>query len=263
MTYLQTTAVAFMMLLPTFGLGTEVVDPPGNETSAATIVAVEDESLIEVRDGQVVLTAAGDHGLRLDVFLEAAQEILGQPIRYAPAETGDLRMFFAGSPSCSEADFRDFFDRLLRDYDFLAYDAGAPGSDYIVITKVGVGGGRFDRSKLTSQMVDEARLDEQPARRTALYTTAFMLEHLDARAVMASFQPMVDTTYESMRNMSDSNALIVTVTSLDRLRQIRKLLAVVDVPGPDGVLDNAGRLTALEEDLDALKQELEQLKAAR
>lgn len=263
MTYLQTSAVALFMLLPTFGLNTEVVDPPGNEATAATIVTVDDESQIEVRDGQVVLTTTADHGLKLTDFLEAAQEILGRPIRYVPTETGDLRMFFAGSPSCPQADFRDFFDKLLRDYDFLAYDAGAPGSDYIVIIKVGVGRTWSDRSRLSSQMVDAARLDEQPARRTALYTTAFMLEHLDARAVMASFQPMVDTTYESIRNMSDSNALIVTVTSLTQLRKIRDLLLIVDVPGPDGILDNAGRLTALEEDLDALKQELEQLKAAR
>jgi len=262
MTYLQTSAVALFMLLPAFGITTEVMDPPDNEAGAPSILVVGDESLIEVRDGQVVLTATADHGLKLTEFLEAAQEILGRPIRYVPTETGDLRMFFAGSPSCPQADFRDFFDRLLRDHDFLAFDAGAPGSDYIVVIKMGMGRTWSGRSSLSSQMVDESRLDEQPARRTALYTTAFMLEYLDARAMMAAFQPMVDTTYESIRNVASSNALVVTVTSLERLRQIRDLLVIVDVPGPDGVLDNAGRLTALEEDLTALEKELEQLKAS-
>jgi hypothetical protein len=262
-TYLQTTAVAFLMLLPTFGLGTEVVDPPGNETGAVTTAAVADESLIEVRDGQVLLAASGDRGFKFTDFLEAAQGVLGRPINYSPLETGDRMVHFAGSPSCPQADFRDFFDGILRAYDFLAYDAGAPGSDYIVVIRLGMGDTRHNRSSLSSQIIDVARLDEQPAWRSALYTTAFMLEHLDSRATMASLQPMVNTTYESIRNAANSNAVLVTATSLDQLRQIRDLLAILDVPGPDAALDNAGRLTALEKDLDALMEEVEQLKASR
>ncbi|GEM_PF-2564159 len=270
MTCLQTSAVALLMLLPTFGLGTEVVEPAKADEGPITMAVGSDEPLITVSDGLVRLHPADEQGVGVVDFLEAAQETLGRPISYDPMELGDVRLHLMGSPSCSTEDFRDFFDKLLRSHGFLAYDAGLPGSDTIVVSNLGMGLGSSGRSSLSSQIIDAARLDEQPARRTALYTTAFMLEHLQGRSLMATFMPLLDTRFESMRNVESSNSLVVTVTSLDQLRQIRDLLATMDVPGPDGRLDNAGRLTALEadlgavrQDLAALKQELAQLKAAR
>jgi type II secretory pathway component GspD/PulD (secretin) len=228
---LQMTVAACLAAMPCLGVGTETSAQPVNDGDEAEVNVADEAPLLRLKEHEVTLSVPDVEGAALTDFLKSAQVILGQPISFSPDEVRDIRMFFIGSLVCARDDFRDFFDHILRQYGLLSFDAALPGSDYIVVKRPFRSD--FVQRSLPTQFIDAADLDQRPARRTALYETSFLLQHIDARHMMANLTPMTVFAHETIRSVPGCNALVVSMSSVEQLRRVRDMLAVLDVARPD------------------------------
>jgi hypothetical protein len=202
-------------------------------------------------EGDSVVLPSGEQGHRLDELLAVGSEILGIPIAYIPQSVGDTHIFFAGELRCPLGEFRTLLDDLLLRFAFVTWDSDA-GSPVCYVRRIGMGSTMGGSASVPGQVIT---LGEAPARNSATYTTTFPLQHIDARSAMASFNPFVDTRWEGIRNVENSNALVVTALSVRKLEQIAELIAQVDVPSRFGEVRD--RMGELEHELIALRDRVE------
>ncbi|MFT7464947.1 MAG: general secretion pathway protein D [Pseudohongiellaceae bacterium] len=174
-----------------------------------------------------------ENGEKLIDFIDLAKVILQRPIKYAPTEIGDVTIFIVGPLTVEKAKFYQFFQAVLRAYDFIIMDYGPKGSSFLSIQKIGGGGagarggGAFIKSK--APIVPMDRLEEYSEDPATLITTSIPLKYIDARSAMASFQPYFDTTIEGIRNVENSNSLVITGFGTN-VWGAYQLVGLVDVP---------------------------------
>jgi type II secretion system protein D len=171
-------------------------------------------------------------GERLDQFIDLAKVILQRPINYNPQEVGDTTIFIKGPIRVDKARFFQFFQAVLKAYDYIVMDYGPPGSSFLRIQKIGVGaagsrgGSQVKANAPIVAMADLALYKDDPA---TLITTSIPLRYIDARSAMASFNPFFDTQIEGIRNVENSNSLVITGFGTNVWGAFQ-LVGLVDVP---------------------------------
>lgn len=174
-----------------------------------------------------------EQGEPLIDFIDLAKVLLGKPIQYAPTEVGDARIFIIGTIEVDKDRFFQFFQAVLKSYDFIVMEYGPTGGSFLKVQKVGVGGagarGGGGLARSQAPIVPREQLEAYAEDPATLITTSIPLKFIDARSAMASFQPFFDTSVEGIRNVENSNSLVITgfgtvVWGVD------KLIKLVDVP---------------------------------
>ncbi len=246
---LRNTAVPSALLLA--ALLTLVPSSPPSPPSPPGAEGIE----ILSDDTQYIVRVDPDEGGRLTEFLRLSQTLLGQPIKYSPAEVADVRLRFAGDLTCAREDFPGLFESVMRSYQFVVATRSHDGGAFLEVLRLTNGGppGSGRLSWAHTVLLQPEELETPPAILMPFYTVVFPVKNTDARGMMASLQSMIDTTMESIRNV-DSHALIVTA-SLDHLRFMGKLIAAMDETAEDRV----GQIQELQQKVAALEARLNRL----
>jgi type II secretion system protein D len=197
---------------------------------------------IELAPGNDLVKGMGDNwifqfdeenGESMIDFIHLGKVLLRRPIKFEPAEVGDTRIFIIGPVTVEKAKYYQFFQAVLKAYNFIIMDYGPRGSSFLSIQKIGVGGagsrsgGAFIKSK--APIVPMDRLHEYSEDPATLITTSIPLKYIEARSAMASFQPYFDTTIEGIRNVENSNSLVITGFGTNVWGAFQ-LVGLVDVP---------------------------------
>jgi len=199
-------------------------------------------------DGDQITIRLESDGLMLVDLLTATEALTGRPVTYVAEELSDRRVVGVGDIITSRSALRSVIDELLLEHGLLTYDTEGP-SPRMRVVSLNVHG--RSRPYVRQVIVASERLEESPPANGGLYSTSFSLHHIDARSTMATFNPMFDSTFESIRNVESCNALIVSSMSMTKLRAVAELIAQVDVP--------SGEARALEQRVKALEAQLETL----
>ncbi len=182
-------------------------------------------------DGEsYVLQFDETNGERLDDFIDLAQKVLLRPIKYQPNEVGETRIFILGPQSVRIADFYQYFQAVLKAYDFLVVDYGPPGSTFLSVQKVQSGGPRGTGGvKPQPIVIDVSEIPNYRNDPATLLSTSVPLKYIDARTANTTFTGVFDSPYEQVRAVENSNSVVFTAfgTSLWGAYQLVKL---IDVP---------------------------------
>lgn len=182
--------------------------------------------------GYYVLQFDEQKGEALTQFIDLAKVLLQRPINYQPQEIGDTMIFIAGPIRVEKDRFFQFFQAVLKAYDFIVMDYGPPGSSFLRLQRIGGTGGAgrgaaaLRPSAPIVPLEDLERYSQDPA---TLITTSIPLRYIDARSAQASFQQMFETTVESIRNVENSNSLVITGFGTN-VWGAYQLVGLVDVP---------------------------------
>jgi hypothetical protein len=157
--------------------------------------------------------------------------MLQVPIAYQHENVADVRVRLIGDVSVPRDGLRRLLDSLLRSQGLVSWDAPPGEEGLITIAQTGTSSRHRIQGvrQFGHQVIPAGKLDEQPARLTALYTAVFQLTYIDCRAVMSSLNPFLGSEGEMVRSVEGSNSLIVTSFSMGTLREIRDLIALIDV----------------------------------
>lgn len=182
--------------------------------------------------GHYVLQFDEAKGELLSNFIDLAKVILQRPINYNPQEIGDTAIFITGPIRVEKARFFQFFQAVLKAYDFIVMDYGPKGSSFLRVQKIGAGaagvrgGGTLKAQAPIVPMDNLEFYSQDPA---TLITTSIPLRYIDARSAMASFNPFFDTQIEGIRNVENSNSLVITGFGTNVWGAFQ-LVGLVDVP---------------------------------
>ena len=230
-------------------------DPADPAAVAATAdTALPQDTVAGVGDAYVL--AFDEDGTSLVDLLELCQTLIDVPVHYDAAEVADVRVRIMGPMAVKRDRMRSFLDEVLRKHGFLSWDAPPGEAPSVTVSRMRDGTRRRPGRVEPNQTVALADLQRPPARITATYTTVFPLSHIDARSAMATFAPFFDHATDMVRSVERSNTLVATSTSIQRLREMRELIALVDVPA------TGGPRHPLEQRIEALERRIQELEAS-
>ncbi len=171
-------------------------------------------------------------GEKLEDFIDLARNILHQPIKYNPAEVGDVRIRILGPQRVHPDDFYKYFQAVLKAYEFIVVNYGPEGSSFLSIQRVTAGGprgGGFSAARSGAPVVPVERLDEFRDNPATLVTTSIPLKYIPARETMSTFSTMFDQQLEQVRNVENSNSLVITAFG-SNVWYAYQLIQLIDVP---------------------------------
>lgn len=228
-------------------------EPAARAAAAPTDTALPQDTVVGVGDAYVL--AFDEDGTSLVDLLELCQTLIDVPVHYDAAEVADVRVRVMGPVAVERDRMRSFLDEVLRKHGFLSWDAPPGEATSVTVARMRDGNRRRPGRVEPNQTVALADLQRPPARITATYTAVFPLSHIDARSAMATFAPFFDHATDMVRSVERSNTLVATSTSIERLREMRELIALVDVPAAGGPRH------PLEQRIEALERRIQELEA--
>ncbi len=231
-------------------------------TLASSGVAAQD---IRVDGDDFLIQFDETDGEKLEDFIDLAKNILLRPMKYSPPEVSEVRIRIVGPQRVRRDRFMQYFQSVLKSYQFIVVPFGEDGAgEFLEIRRLTTGGpqGRNTDAKSAAPIVPVEQLEAYRYDPAALITTSIPLRWVDARSVMATFQGLVDTTIESVRNVENANALVVTGFG-QNVWGVYQLAQLIDVPPfkPTPVIHKRELLHASVDELNTVLNEL--LAAAR
>lgn len=186
---------------------------------------------IQVSGDTYVLQFDEVEGEKLADFIHLAKSLLGRPIKYIPQEVADTRIWIVGPQTVPRTKFFEYFQAVLKSYDFIVTEYGPRDGNFLAITKVVPGGGGRGASLFKTQapVVDYRDLDQYRDNPATLITTSIPLQHLEARNAMSALSSYFDNFIETIRNVENANNLIVTGFGTT-VWGVYQLLQLMDVP---------------------------------
>lgn len=149
-------------------------------------------------------------------FIDLAQKLLNRPIKYTRGDLEDQnsRIYILGSQRIKRDEFFQYFQAILKAHDFLVVEYGPEDSNFLSVQKLGGAQGRpgGPSSFIGTQapVVSVADLDKYEHDPATLITTSMPLKYANARDAVGSFNGMFSQPPESMRNVENTNSLVVT-----------------------------------------------------
>lgn len=168
-------------------------------------------------------------GEKLENFIHLARQILDVPISYDPTEMNNVIIRIIGTPKVEREYFFEFFQAVLKAYDFVVADWMESGGFYKIQKIQAAGPGRGANFKSQAPIVPAERIHEYANSPATLITTSIPLKYIDGRAAMATFNPYFDTQIEGIRNVENSNSLVITGFGTN-VWGAYQLVGLVDVP---------------------------------
>jgi len=186
---------------------------------------------IEVSGDSYVLQFDEVEGERLEDFIHLAKSLLGRPIKYNAAELADTRIRIVGPQTVRRDLFFQYFQAVLKSYDFIVTEYGPQDGNFLSVTKVIPGGGGRGASFLKTQapVVDYRDLEDYRDNPATLITTSIPLQYIEARNAMSALSSYFDNFIETIRNVENANNLIVTGFGTT-VWGVYQLLQLMDVP---------------------------------
>lgn len=182
-----------------------------------------------VGDDEYLIQFDETEGERLEDFIHLAKSLLMMPIQYEKSEIGEERVRIIGPQRVARAEFFEYFQAILKSKDFIVVPIGPEEGAILRIQKVtGQQRGTL-AAKALAPVVDVDQLVNYRRDPASLITTSIPLKYVDARSVMATFQQLVDSQIESVRNVENSNSLVITGFG-QHVWGIYQLVQLIDVP---------------------------------
>jgi general secretion pathway protein D len=190
------------------------------------------QDITEVGD-KYVLQFDEQNGEKLEDFIDLAQKLLGRPIRYDPGEIANTKIQIIGPQSVEKARFYQYFQAVLKAYDFLIIEYGPEGANFLSVQKITAGGrqgggagGTIKSQAPVVAIEDLHKYEDDPA---TLITTSIPLKYVNARDQLNTVQPMFDTSIEIVRPVDNANQLVITGFG-SHLWGAWQLIQLIDVP---------------------------------
>jgi general secretion pathway protein D len=185
--------------------------------AAALVLAV---LLIPAARAQDITTVGNDYilqfdeqnGEKLEDFINLAQKLLGRPMRYDPNDVSSTVIRIIGPQTIAQDRFYQYFQAVLKAYDFLIVEFGSEGANFLSVQKMQQGGRPGGTGILKSQapVVAVEDLDKYKNDPATLITTSIPLHYVNARDQLTTLQNMFDSTIEQVRHVENANQLVIT-----------------------------------------------------
>src|SRR5689334_10264417 len=107
-----------------------------------------------------VLQFDEQNGEKLDDFIDLAQKLLGRPIRYEPGETANTKIQIIGPQTVEKKRFYQYFQAVLKAYDFLIIEYGPEGANFLSVQKITAGGARGQGSGTIKSQAPVVAIEE-------------------------------------------------------------------------------------------------------
>jgi hypothetical protein len=148
---------------------------------------------ITVQGDEYILQFDETDGEPLIDFVDLAQKILQRPIRYVPQDLGpEVRVYILVPQRVRQAQFKQYFQSVLKAYDYIVIEYGPQGSNFLSIQKISPGGaprpgsgGMFITSQAPIVSVDD--LDQYRHDPAQLITTSLPLRYVSGRDALGTF----------------------------------------------------------------------------
>jgi general secretion pathway protein D len=171
---------------------------------------------ITIQGDEYVLQFDETEGEPLIDFVDLAQKILQRPIRYTPQDLGpEVRVYILGPQRVKQAQFKQYFQSVLKAYEYIVIEYGPTGSNFLSIQKVSQTGQprpgtgtMFILSQAPMVSVDD--LDAYQHDPAQLITTSMPLRYVSGRDALGTFSSYFSNPPEQIRNVENTNALVVT-----------------------------------------------------
>jgi general secretion pathway protein D len=222
---------------------------------------------ITVQGDEYVLQFDEREGEKLIDFIDLAKNILVRPIKFNPQDVSTETIRIVGPQHVKQKQFYQYFQSVLKSYDYIVTEFGPEGSSFLQISKLTAGGagGRGASGagiKLQAPVVDILDIDAYEHDPGTLITTSMPLRYIDARNTMATISTLFDGNVEQARNVDNANNLVITGFG-SHVWGIWQLMKLIDVPPfkPTPVIHKRKLRHASVDDIDEVLTDL--LNAAR
>jgi type II secretory pathway component GspD/PulD (secretin) len=227
-------------------------------TASAVTGAAVPGAATAPQDSTVRLTAGPD-GLPLKQLVELAEQTLGIAFFYQPQDLRDTAIHFTGSLEIPADRFLGWFERILRENDFLHLEVGADDDALHSIRKIaGMRSAGYLKTLAPKFTPDEVTA---MADRMNLVTTTIQVENLPPRDVVNTLQPFFADNYTEMIRHVDGTTQIVMTGLASSLASLIEMVRSMDnsASGPsDGTQPNLyERVISLERQLKTLQKKLD------
>ncbi len=171
---------------------------------------------INVFEGKYTLQFDEQNGEKLEDFINLAQKLLNRPIRYEPTEVANVQIRIIGPQTIEQERFYQYFQAILKAYDFLIVEFGPDGANFLSVQKITPGGGGRGGGggagilKSQAPVVKVEDLDDYENDPATLITTSIPLHYVNARDQMTTLQNMFDPQIEAVRHVENANQLVIT-----------------------------------------------------
>ncbi len=229
----------------------------------APLVPAQD---ITVSGDEYILQFDETEGEKLVNFIDLAKNILVRPIKYTPADVAPETIRIIGPQHIKQSQFFQYFQSVLKTYDFIVTEFGPEDSGLLQITKLSAGGaqGRGGGAgiKLQAPVVDIGDIDRYRYDTGSLITTSMPLRYIDARNTVSTITTLFDGNVEQARNVENANNIVVTGFG-SHVWGIWQLMKLIDVPPfkPTPVIHKRKLRNASVDDIDDVLTDL--INAAR
>jgi general secretion pathway protein D len=172
-------------------------------------------------------------GEPVEDFINLAQKLLGRPIRYDQTDMQNATIRIIGPQTVRKDRFYQYFQAVLKAYDFLIVEYGPEGANFLSVQKITATGraqgGATGQIKAQAPVVNIDDLDNFQDDPATLITTSIPLHYVNARDQMNTVQPMFDQTIEVVRAVDNANQLVITGFG-SHVWGAWQLIKLIDVP---------------------------------
>lgn len=154
---------------------------------------------------------AGGEGLAIRELIEAATEVTGEPFFYDVKDLEKVAVRFTGTVKVPRAEFLSFFDRCLRDADFVHLESKAAIGTTHTIRRLGQQARGSQQLKAMARFVTPEELATLSGRPATLVTTVYTCRTAPAREMVTTMNLyFADGAVETIRNIEGTNSIVMT-----------------------------------------------------
>lgn len=173
-------------------------------------------------------------GTPLVDLIVLCQRITGYPLQYQKADVEEQRVFIIGKQRIRKTPqaFFEYFQSVLVSYEFICVPYG-PKDDpfFVTLRKMTPAAARqgADLFKAQAPVIPLEEVEQYKDSPGRLITTSAQLKYIEARLAIQALNPyFMNTQLESVRNVDNSNSLILTGFA-SKIYYVTELLKLMDV----------------------------------